>query len=373
MEEGFLFKDVYNKHLVENMASNIQNSWSEFNISSFVNSITPKLDALSLSKRSQLICIELYNHLPKDFPKALKILLNSFNPEMGTTNIQGFEGFYYMPIADYVSRFGLEKEDFHFSINALIEITKRFTSENAIRPFIRKFPKETFQYLHQWTNNENVHVRRLISEGTRPKLPWASPLREFQKDPSPVLELLEKLKEDDELYVRRSVANNLNDIAKDHPDLVVETLARWNKTNNKGTQWIIGHASRTLLKQGHPKALELLGFPQNIQIKVNNLRVNRPTCQLGDEIELSFELESLSADKQNLMIDFIVHYMKANGKTAPKVFKLSKKSIPASGCLPFKKKISFKPITTRKHYLGQHEIEIQINGMKYEKVSFVVE
>ncbi|MBL4561251.1 MAG: DNA alkylation repair protein [Labilibaculum sp.] len=372
MEEGFLFKDVYNKQLIENMASNMQNSWSEFNILSFVNSITPNLDPLSLSERSQLICIELFNHLPKDYPKALKIILNSFSPEMETTNLQGFEGFYYMPIAAYVSQFGLEKKDFHLSINALIEITKRFTSENAIRPFIRKYPKETFQYLHQWTKDKNAHVRRLVSEGTRPKLPWASPLKEFKKNPSPVLELLEKLKEDDELYVRRSVANNLNDIAKDHPDLVVETLTRWNKINNKGTQWIIGHASRTLLKQGHPKALELLGFPQNIQIEVNNLSVNRPTCKLGDEIEFSFEILSSSTDKQNLMIDFIVHYMKANGKTAPKVFKLSKKSIPTNGCLTFKKKISFKPISTRKYYLGQHEIEIQINGMKYRKVKFKV-
>lgn len=370
MDEGFLFKEVYNKHLIENMAANMQNSWSEFNISSFVNSIVPNLDPLSLSERSQLICAELHNHLPKHYPSALKILLNSFHPEMATANLQGFEGFYYMPIANYVSQYGLEKEDFHLSMKALEEITKIFTSEFAIRPFIRKYPKESFQYLHQWTNDESVHVRRLVSEGTRPKLPWASPLKEFQKNPSPVLELLEKLKEDDELYVRRSVANSLNDIAKDHPNLVIETLTRWNKINNKDTQWIIGHASRTLLKQGHPKALELLGYPQNIQIEVNNLRVNHPTCKLGNEIEFSFEVQSLSADKQNLMIDFVVHYMKANGKTAPKVFKLSKKSIPANGCLSFNKKISFKPITTRKHYLGQHKIEIQINGRKYGKIEF---
>ncbi|PCH71040.1 MAG: DNA alkylation repair protein [Bacteroidales bacterium] len=372
MEEGFLFKDVYNEQLVENMASNMQNSWSEFKHSSFTNSIIPFLEPLSLTERSQLICTELFNHLPKSYPESLKIILNSFNLEIKTGDIKGFEGFYYMPIAAYVSQFGLEKKDFHLSINALIEITKRFTSENAIRPFIRKYPKETFQYLHQWTKDKNVHIRRLVSEGTRPKLPWASPLKEFQQDPSPVLELLEKLKEDDELYVRRSVANNLNDIAKDHPDLVVETLTHWNKTNNKGTQWIIGHASRTLLKQGHPKALELLGFPPNVKVNVNNLEVNQSTCQLGGEIEFSFEILSSSADKQNLMIDFIVHYMKANGKTAPKVFKLSKKSIPANDCVRFNKKISFKPISTRKYHLGQHEIEIQINGQKYGKVEFEV-
>lgn len=372
MEKGFLFKDVYNNQLVGNMASNIVRSWGEFNTSSFVNSIVSKLKPLSLSERSQLICTELHHHLPKNYSKALKILLNSFNPEMKTSDVKGFEGFYYMPIANYISQYGLEKENFHLSINAIIEITKRFTAEFTIRPFIRKYPKETFQYLHQWTNNENIHVRRLVSEGTRPKLPWASPLTEFQNDPSPVLELLEKLKEDDELYVQRSVANNLNDIAKDHPDLVAELLSQWNKINNKGTQWIIGHASRTLLKQGHPKALELLGFPQNVKIHVNNLIVNRSTCKIGDGLEFSFEVQSLSAVKQNLMIDFIVHYMKANGKTAPKIFKLSRKVLPANGCIPLKKKISFKPINTRKHYLGRHEVEIQINGLKYGKVGFEV-
>ncbi|WP_320017595.1 DNA alkylation repair protein [Labilibaculum manganireducens] len=373
MEKGFLFKDVYNNQLVGNMASNIVKSWGEFNTSSFVNAIISKLKPLSLSERSQLICTELFNHLPASYPKALAILINSIAEENNTTDKKEIEGFYYMPIASYVSQFGLQKEDFHLSMKALKEITKIFTSEFAIRPFIRKYPEETLEYLHLWTTDENAHVRRLVSEGSRPKLPWASPLKEFQKDPSPVLKLLEKLKEDEELYVRRSVANNLNDIAKDHPDLVIKTLNRWNKTNNKGTQWIIGHASRTLLKQGHPKALELLGFPQNVQIAVNNLSVNTPTCQLGNEIEFSFEIQSSSANKQNLMIDFIVHYMKANGRTAPKVFKLSKKSIPANGSICFKKKISFKPITTRKYYLGQHEIEIQINGRRYGKVSFVVE
>ncbi|PKQ62759.1 hypothetical protein BZG02_11175 [Labilibaculum filiforme] len=373
MEKGFLFKDVYNNQLVGNMASNIVKSWGEFNTSSFVNSIVSKLKPLSLSERSQLICTELYHHLPKSYPKALTILLNSIAQENKTSDKKEFEGFYYMPFAAYVSQYGLEKENFHLSMKALEEITKIFTSEFAIRPFIRKYPSETLEYLHQWASSENAHVRRLVSEGSRPKLPWASPLKEFQNNPLPVLELLEKLKEDDELYVRRSVANNLNDIAKDHPDLVIETLTRWNKIKNKDTQWIINHASRTLLKQGHPKALELIGFRQKLQITVNKLKTNTPTCKLGGEIEFSFEIQSTSIQEQNLMIDFIVHYRKANGKTSPKVFKLSKKVLSAKECISFKKKISFKPITTRKHYLGTHEIEIQINGIKYGKIGFEVE
>lgn len=373
MEESFLFKNVYDKQLIENIARNISNYWEEFDTVSFIESIVPNLKPLSLTERSNLITQELFTYLPKSYPDALKIILNSFKEEIDNKEISsGFEGFYYMPFAGYVSQFGLEEEDYEHSINALLEITKKFTSEFAIRPFIRKYPKETFRHLHNWTTDKNVHVRRLVSEGTRPKLPWASPLKEFQKDPTPVIELLEKLKEDEELYVRRSVANNLNDIAKDHPNLVVETLTKWNNIENKGTKWIIGHAARTLLKQGHPKALELLGYPGNVKLNVVNFKVNKDRCKLGGENEFSFEIQSLSSKEQNLMIDFIVHYMKANGKTVPKIFKLSKKIIPANGQLFFKKKISFKPISTRKYYPGIHEIEIQINGKQYCKTTFLL-
>ncbi len=373
MEKGFLFKDVYNKQLIESIAHNISDCCKDFDSTSFIASIIPNLKPLSLTERSNLITQELFTYLPKSYSDALEIILNSFRNEVNNTELSGFEGFYYMPFAGYISKFGLQKEDYEQSINALLEITKRFTAENAIRPFIRMYPKETFQHLHKWTTDKNVHVRRLVSEGTRPKLPWASPLKEFQKDPAPIIELLEKLKEDKELYVRRSVANNLNDIAKDHPNLVVEILTQWNKKDNKGTKWIISHAARTLLKQGHPKALELLGYPENVKIDVLNFTVKKLKCKLGDENEFSFEIQSFASKEQNLMIDFVVHYTKANGKTAPKVFKLSKKSIPANSQLSFKKKISFKEISTRKYYPGLHEIEIQINGKRYGKEKFILD
>jgi len=370
MEEGFLFKDVFNPDLVARMGQRIKAVSSEFDENSFYNNIVPKLIPLSLSERSALICENLYTHLPGAYNKAISILLSTFEQPAETSEMTGFEGFCFMPIAKYVSIYGLEKEDFDISMNALIEITKRFTSEDAIRPFIRKYPQQTFEYLYKWTADENVHIRRLVSEGTRPRLPWSSVLREFIDDPKPVLDLLEELKQDSELYVRRSVANNLNDIAKDHPQLVVRTLKRWKSMNDKGTQWIISHASRTLLKQGLPEALDLLGYPTNVQISVDNLTLNKEECKMGDEIEFSFDLISKATEEQNLMIDFVVHYMKANGKTAPKVFKLSKKKIPAEGRFSFKKKLSFKALTTRKYYRGHHEIEIQINGKRYGKLNF---
>ena len=365
-----MFKDVFNPELVARMGNRIKVVLPLFDEESFCKSIVPKLEPLSLSERSSLICESLQKHLPKEYKKAIKILLSTFDQVKETSEITGFEGFYFMPIAKYVSVYGLEKEDFDVSMNALIEITKRFTSEDAIRPFIRKYPKQTFKNLYKWSADENVHVRRLVSEGTRPRLPWSSVLREFIDNPKPVLNILEELKQDPELYVRRSVANNLNDIAKDHPQLVVKTLKRWKTINDKGTQWIISHASRTLLKQGLSEVLELLGYPITLKISVDNLVLSHAECRMGDEIEFSFELVSKATEEQNLMIDFVVHYMKANGKVSLKVFKLSKKKLPAEGKLSFKKKLSFKAISTRKYYEGLHEIEIQVNGKRYGKVNF---
>ncbi|RXQ92927.1 DNA alkylation repair protein [Ancylomarina salipaludis] len=365
MEEGFLFKDVFNPQLVANMGQNLKAVWPSFDEVSFQNQIVPNLVDLSLSERSHLICEALYTHLPSEYKKAIDILLSSFNQTVEKLETTGFDGFYYMPIARYVSIYGLDEGDFETSMKALVEITKRFTSEDAIRSFIRKYPKQSFEYFYKWSADENVHVRRLVSEGTRPRLPWSSVLREFIVDPSPVLELLEELKEDPDLYVRRSVANNLNDIAKDHPQLVVKRLKNWQSINNKGTQWIITHASRTLLKQGLPEVLDLLGYPADVKISVENFMLNKAECKMGEEIEFVFQIVSKAKEEQNLMIDFVIHYMKANGKTAPKVFKLSKKKMPAKGTLILKKKLSFKAITTRKYYEGLHEIEIQVNGKRY--------
>lgn len=373
MEEGFLFKDVFNPELVTRMGKKINAISSEFDEKSFYNALVPQFPPLSLSERINLICSELYAHLPKSYNKAIEILLLSFDSPVTSSEMTGFEGFYYAPIAKYVSTYGLDENDFEISMNALLEITKRSTSEDAIRPFIRKYPKETFKYLYKWSADKNVHVRRLVSEGTRPRLPWSSVLKEFIIDPTPVLDLLEELKEDPELYVRRSVANNLNDIAKDHPQQVLEKLRNWQSINNKGTQWLIKHASRTLLKQGVPEILDLLGYPTNVEILVENLSLNKTHCKIGEAIEFAFQIVSNAQKEQNLMVDFVVHYMKANGKTAPKVFKLSKKKIAANETLCLKKKLSFKPITTRKYYSGLHKIEIQVNGKRYCKQEFQLE
>jgi hypothetical protein len=185
-----------------------------------------------------------------------------------------------------------------------------------------------------------------------------------------VLALLEQLKTDPELVVRRSVANNLNDIAKDHPDLVVETLAAWHKTKDPGTHWIIGHAARTLLKQGHPGALRLLGYASDTTISISAIRLNQTTIRMGDDLVFGFDIQSTAQAPQNLMIDYVIHHVKANGKRVPKVFKLAKKQLLGRATLRLSKKHSFRPINTRVYYPGQHLLAIKINGVIYAQQAF---
>jgi len=185
-----------------------------------------------------------------------------------------------------------------------------------------------------------------------------------------VLALLEQLKADPELMVRRSVANNLNDIAKDHPDLVVETLTAWRNAEHPGTQWIIGHAARTLLKQGHPGALTLLNYPTAVGLSVSSIRLDQASLHMGDDLVFSFDIQSTAEASQNLMIDYIIHHMKANGRLTPKVFKLAKRRLRPQETLHISKKHSFRAINTRTYYPGQHLLEIQINGTIYARQAF---
>jgi 3-methyladenine DNA glycosylase AlkC len=264
---------------------------------------------------------------------------------------------------DFVAAYGLEHLD--LSLGALYELTKRFTAEGAIRTFLQRYPEQTLAQLAEWASDPNCHVRRLVSEGTRPRLPLAPRLRAFVKDPRPVLALLELLKADPVLMVRRSVANNLNDIAKDHPDLVVETLARWKQAADPGTEWIIGHAARTLLKQGHTGALALLGYGAETAISPASLQLSQTSVRMGEDLVFAIEIQSTADAPQNLMIDYVVHQRKANGKLAPKVFKLARKRLGPRETLNLTKRHAFRLLSTRVYYPGRHALELQINGQRW--------
>lgn len=368
MEQTFQVRDVFNESAVNKLAADLSGAWREFDAKGFRHAINSQLKPLSFSERATLICDTLWEFLPKEYPRALKIILKSLPPELENREITSYDGFIIMPLNDYVAKYGLEHYD--LSMQALYEMTKRFTAEGAIRAFILKEPEKTLAILSQWAEDENCHVRRLASEGTRPRLPWTMQLKPFIEDPRPVLALLEKLKTDPELMVRRSVANNLNDIAKDNPDLVVSTLKRWSSIDDEGTQWLIRHAARTLVKQGNQGALSVLGFDADAEISVSKIRLDKSTVKIGEGLTFSFEITSKSKRTQNLVIDYVIHHVKANGKLAPKVFKLSKKRLEAGEVVDIEKRHSFRLINTRKYYSGVHRLEVQVNGKVYTNITF---
>lgn len=370
MEKQYEFRAVLNSRVVKELALAIQKVYPDFEDQKFQKGINKTLETLAFKDRSKLIADQLKKYLPKDYPVAAKILLGSLGSAKEGEKLTGNETFFYMPHGVYVMQEGLKEEDFELSMQLVYELTKRFTSEWTIRAFLEKYPERTLTKLAKWVKDKDEHVRRLVSEGTRPRLPWASHLVAFLKNPKPALKLLEQLKEDESLYVRRSVANHLNDIAKDHPDLVISTLRKWKEIKNEDTQWLIRHALRTLVKAGNTDALEILGYAKNPAVELSDFVIDKKTVKIGAVLVFDFDLSSKSSKAQDLMVDYVVHYMKANGTQAPKVFKLKKLSLEADETVHFSKKQSFKVISTRKFHVGKHRIEIQINGQRFGEVEF---
>ncbi len=363
-----------NNKAVEHLADKISINYPEFNRESFCESIIPNLNDLGLFERLDLITKKLKKFLPEDFTIAANILIKSLDREIveDRSDLDGVDlssgnGFIVISLTNYISDYGMN--NFDLSMLALCEMTKRFSSEGSIRHFLIKFPNKTIEVLKKWAIDENVHVRRLVSEGTRPRLPWAIRLQSYVEDPTPILKFLELLKDDKELYVRRSVANNLNDIAKDNPEIVVNILKGWSHDKSAEMTWLIKHALRSLIKQGNPGALDILGFHSNPKIETSNLELKHNVI-LGDAQEFSFDLKSTSNIKEKLVIDYIIHHKKANGTLTPKVFKLKTMTLKAGESIIIKKKHGIREISTRKYYQGNHKLVIQINGKEYLSGNF---
>lgn len=369
MPENGLVRDVFNLQLIEEMGRQLQAVYSDFLFKDFIKAASNFIPEDSFKFRNETICNALIEFLPKNYPQGVNIITQTLKP---AKNERTFQNFFFMPYASYVEKLGCKKEYLTISFNTLKEITKRFTSEFAIRTFLINFETETLTVLKKWISDENHHVRRLVSEGSRPRLPWAQALPKFKIDPTPTLQLLELLKNDDSKYVQKSVANHLNDITKDNPKLVLSMLARWKKENNPNTNWIIKHAIRNELKKGTPAALHILGYSTNLKLEVNNFQLSTNKIEIGSEINFQFNITNLGSKTEPIMIDYICHFMKANGKTAPKTFKLKTAAIQQGESIYFSKKQSFKLISTRKLYSGEHKIEIFINGKPYDSKAFIL-
>lgn len=317
-------------------------------------------EVLELLPRGWQIAQALRRHLPADYEVAMATLLDSLGPRLNQTEAFGMAPFLYLPHVFFVAEYGLEH--FESSMRAQYELTQRFTAEFSIRRFLERHPEATLARLQIWAKDRNPHVRRLVSEGTRPRLPWAPRLREFQRNPRPVLALLELLKDDPELYVRRSVANNLNDIGKDHPALLVTTARRWLVEATDERRWLVHHALRSAVKRAEPGALALLGFGKTAKILLGKVSIIPNRAVPGGAVHISFDITNTDTQLQRVLVDFRIHFMKANGKSSPKVFKLKVADLAPQESLQLRKTVSLAAMTTRKHYPGTHQVDVVING-----------
>lgn len=362
-------KNMYNADtpFIGTLTTALKNAYPKFDSAIFLATVyDDQWEARELKARMRHITTALRAMLPDDYAAAITILREA-SRQLG----EGFT-FVTMIFPDFVEVYG--QDAWGVSIPALEQFTQQSSAEFAVRPFILRDQERMMAQMRAWAAHDSHHVRRLASEGSRPRLPWAMALPAFKADPAPILPILDALKNDESDYVRRSVANNINDIAKDNPAVVIEVLRDWQTHNTPEIAWITNHALRTLVKAGNPDALALLGYSHNPDddptFAVENLTLTPPSIMMGDTLVFSFALASLIEQPQDIMVDYIVHHMRGNGRSTPKVFKLIKRTLMPGERITINKKHSFKPITTRRYYPGTHALEIQVNGVVYAQQTF---
>ena len=352
-------KHIFDAARIRHIAEETQAVYPSFDTARFVAQCLEGLDDLSLMQRLRRVTEALHATLPADYHAALK-MLRALAPRINS-------GFVSMALPEYVAAYGADDVD--ASLDALQFFTRFGSSEFAIRHFLRRDLLGTLAVMTQWSTHENEHVRRLASEGCRPRLPWSFQLEPLMRDPSPVAEILENLKADPSLYVRKSVANHLNDITKNNPAWVLDRLAGWSQ-DNPHTAWIVRHALRSLIKAGDKRALALIGAGEQACVQVRGFSVSPAVIHLGDSIALALDIASTSDTPQRLVIDYAIHYVKKSGATAAKVFKLKTITLGASQAMSFTRAQSIRSFTTRVHYAGRHEVELFINGESLARSAF---
>lgn len=353
------FKNVYSKKFVSALGRELKKHCPDFNSRKFSQSVfCSQWQDKELKDRMRHIAVCLGEYLPDNYKKSLSIL------KLAAPQFTDLEA---MVFPDFVEVFGLD--DYDSSIPALEHFTQFSSSEFAVRPFIVRYPTKMMKQMKAWAKSDNYHVRRLASEGCRPRLPWAMSLPEFKKDPRHVIPILELLKQDESENVRRSVANNLNDISKDHPAAVIRIAKSW-KGVHPDTDRLVKHACRTLLKQGHTPALRLFGFKNPSQISVNKFKLDK-TVAKGKALEFSFQINTTAKALGKIRLEYGIDFFKANGQQARKVFMISESQL-GEPTRSVAKRHSFRPISTRKYYPGKHGVAIIINGVQIAHKSFTL-
>lgn len=374
-------KNHFGTEIIDRIAADLAAVHDSFDSAGFRTAAVAGFDELELMDRGRHIAAAMADYLPADRGRALDLVVESFGPELDNSDPtvsspaesqaedhNPIATFFYLPHSVFIADQGVDH--FDQAMRANYEITKRFTGEFCVRSQLEANPQAALALLDEWATDDNVHVRRLVSEGTRTRLPWASRLRDFQQDPTPVIALLEKLKDDPVEYVRRSVANNLNDIAKDHPQLVVEIAQRWWRDGDDNRRRLIRHALRTLIKAGDSGALAVLGYGPDSPARVSAVSISPGEVEIGGRVKVEVTIENPSAEECGALVDLQVHFVKVNGSTAPKVFKGKELVIRAGGQSVIRKTISVAQHSTRTHYAGEHTVDVLVNGSVHPGGSF---
>lgn len=361
-----LLKNIYNTSFFERFITTIQDIEPNFNKNSFLKAIYDnQWEDKALKQRMRHITFVLNDHLSGNYKTKVETLLKLI--PIIIKNGFKFDNIEFIFLPDFVEVYGLE--NYETSIHAFEKITQFVSCEFAVRPFIIKYKDQMINQMLLWSNHEHPMVRRLATEGCRPRLPWAMALPTLKENPTPILPILEHLKNDTSTSVRRSVANNLNDISKDNPELVITIVKNW-KNETKETEALIKHASRTLLKQGRSEVMELFGFGAVDKIKIIDFKIITPTVNIGGFVEFSFIIENTSTLASKIRLEYGLYYQKANGSLSRKVFKISEKTYLQKSKTTIVRKQPFKVITTRKFHIGKHQVSIIINGKEFDILHF---
>jgi len=360
-----LIKDIYSLSFYENFSQAVAEVHPTFDKQKFIDTIYEGDFAQKEWKdRMKHTTIVFHQFMPENFPEAVAAIDKIINNLKKNKFTDGNLAFIFF--ADYIEIYGLN--DFKTSAKAFVSITQFISCEFAVRPFILKYKEKMIDEMVKWSLHENHHVRRLSSEGSRSRLPWAMAIPFLKKDPASILPILENLKNDPSEYVRRSVANSLNDIAKDNPETVLEIANLW-KGLSKETDGIIKHGSRTLLKQGHPKILNHYGL-ESTNIELSLFEIKTPIVKIGDYLQFHFHLNNKNEEAKTIRLEYAVHYKKSKGHLAKKVFKISEKIYLPNQLIKVDRNQSFKIITTRVFHTGIHQLSIIINGTESEVLEF---
>jgi 3-methyladenine DNA glycosylase AlkC len=365
-------KSFFSPSLVRRLAADIARVHPGFRERDFVERASSGLGALELLDRGRHIARALAAFLPPAYPEALAVLLRSLGPEHATDELigAGMAPFFYYPHTVFVVEQGLDH--FDLSMAAQYELTKRFSAEASIRAYIARDPERAFAYFDRWAGDANPHVRRLVSEGTRLRLPWAPRVPWLEANPDRVLALLERLKDDPATLVRRSVANSLNDLGKVRKDLLARTCAAWLEGASRERRALVAHALRSAVKRGDPDALRLLGYGGKPSVSLEGVRFAPARVPIGGRVSMRFALRSRSRAPQDLLVDVAVHFVKARGATAARVFKIGRAVLPPRGRLDFRTSFSLAVHTTRVPHPGRHAVDVIVNGQRMPAGAFQV-